>query len=238
MQEEKLEDFTVIKSRFSVFEKDGTRYILKDMKPTAFSGECKKVHDLILEYVSKVRQAEIPMPEIEYSHLEDNAIKCICKYVGRNLVQEFGSNDLIDLVKKHHDVLEEVVKNIKKAQEANLFIDPHIKNFTIDNNKLYYVDFSPPYSEAYNRMRLEYALESERDIVRENLDAFSPCQLGYHFAGDLLKEDARFGEVIEEVYGLLIGGGVIHDDFKNFLVRANAIKDVELTRVKREIYLI
>lgn len=84
-------------------------------------------------------------------------------------------------------VLPQIIELCNYAQENKLYADPHIKNFTIKDKKLMYVDISPPYSPEYNNFVVRKTSNKlEKHILKSNCEFFRWDWLPYHFAGDLL----------------------------------------------------
>lgn len=234
-----LEEYSVIKSRHKVFERDSVKFIRKEIRLNVLGIErCEIMRDLMLGYVSRIREVGIPMPKIEESHVKNGMIYFICKYRGKNLVELFEEREASDIFENHLETFKQAIGAIRNAKESDLCLDPHIKNFVIDENGLSYVDFSPPYSKGYNALVLSRTRVSDKEIVEKNLNAFMPDQLGYHFMGDLLKEDKKYSNISPEIYRILLREKLIKGGFDEFISMANKIKDIEIERVERDIYLI
>ena len=93
-------------------------------------------------YREQLTAAGVPMPGVAGSRVTDGAIVYLCEDGGLNLVERYEHPE--DLTGGHADVLASAVGIIKRAIDAGLAIDPHIKNFVGENADLAYVDFSPP----------------------------------------------------------------------------------------------
>lgn len=232
-----FDKFSVIKSNFKIFERDNVRYILKEINPTTLGKMHEQVKDFTLKYISKLEKSGIPFPEVKDSYIKDNKIFFVCRYKGGNLFQLMAEKDLEDLI-ENEEVLSQIVDVFKKAKKANLDIDPHPKNFVLENGKIYYVDFSPPYLPEYNKLVMDNMEEKHRDLVQRNFNAFSPNELGYHFAGDLLKENDKFEKIMPALYTYFKQQGIIDSSFEGFIKKANEIKEIELERVRRNVFLI
>ena len=238
MAEEDVGKFSVIKSNFRIFEEDGIEHILKEINLNSLPADtCESVRDYILQYVSKMREAGIPMPEVKRHYTEDGKMFFVCKYEGRNILQTLTPEELSRLL---HDegLVSQVFGVIQKAQKANLSLDPHIKNFVLNNGEAHYVDFTPPYLPEYNQMVIDNTPEEHKELVTRNLDAFLPGSLGYHFAGDLLKEDVGLEEIMGDLYTVLRNRSIVDGSYDSFLERATEIKEIELERLRRNVFLI
>ena len=235
--EEDISRFSVIKSNFKIFEEDNVKYILKEINPTTLNKMIGQVKDFTLEYISRLKSSGIPFPGIKEYYIEDNKIFFVCNYMGENLFKLIIEKDPKDLIKKN-EILLQIFNIFKKAKEANLDIDPHPKNFVLEGNKIYYVDFSPPYLPEYNKLVINNIAEKYRGLAKRNFAAFSPSELGYHFAGDLLKENNEFEKIMPNLYSYLKQEEIIDGSFEKFIKRANEIKKIELERVRRKVFLI
>ena len=146
-----------------------------------------------------------------------------------------------DSILNINGIVKEMLKVIKKAQKANLAIDPHLKNFVIcPKGKISYVDFCPPYGTEYNKKVINSVHNDYQELVKKNLEFFNAEALGYHFAGDLLKENKNYEAAMPELYKTLCEEEIIDDSisYEEFLSRAKEIKEVELERARKGIFLI
>ena len=235
--EKEFDKFSVIRSSFKIFEENNVKYILKEINPTTLCKMHGKVRDFTLKYISRLKESGIPFPEIQESYVKDNKIFFVCVYKGENLFQLMAEEEPRNLI-ENKKILSQVVNIFKRAKKANLDIDPHPKNFVVENGKVYYVDFSPPYLEEYNKLIMDNIEEEHKDLVRKNFIAFSPSELGFHFAGDLLKENNKFEKIMPELYSYFKQQEIIDGSFKRFLKKANEIKEIELERIRRKVFLI
>lgn len=235
--EKNLDKFSVIKSNFQVFEENNVKYILKEINPITLCKMHEQVRDFMLKYISKLKESGIPFPDVRESYVKDNKIFFVCRYKGENLFQLMDEEEPRNLI-ENKKILSQVVDIFKRAKEANLDIDPHPKNFVIENGRVYYVDFSPPYLEEYNKLIMDNIEEEHKSLVKRNFIAFSPSELGFHFAGDLLKENNKFEKIMPELYSYFKQQEIIDSSFKSFLKKANEIKEIELERIRRKVFLI
>ena len=84
-------------------------------------------------------------------------------------------------------ILDPIIELCNYAKTNKLYADPHIKNFTIQDDNFKYVDISPPYSKKYNNLVvLKAKNQLEKNILEKNCEFFRWDWLPYHFAGDLL----------------------------------------------------
>lgn len=188
-------------------------------------------------YREQLTTAGVPMPRVAESHVTEDAIVYLCEDGGLNLVERYEQPDL--LTNGRTDVLTSAINIIKRAIDAGLAIDPHIKNFVGEDTDLAYVDFSPPLTTAYVEARCSVAKDGERDILRENFAYFTPYFLPYHFAGDFLNVDPTAERLFPALHALLTDAGLLSDiQLTAFVSQARAIRALEDHRLQERIYLI
>jgi len=239
MADNDFDKFSVIRSRLKIFEECGIGYITKEINLIVFDKSmCKNIQRMILRYISSIKKAGIPVPEVKEYSIKEGKLFFVFEYKGINIIQMIGNKKPDEFFEKHAVIFSEIINIIKKAQEADLFLDPHIKNFVIDKEKIYYVDFFPPYSPKYNKLVIEKSGEDKQEIVKENLSYFNPKELGCHFAADLLKLSLDYMSIMAELHKLLKKEGIVSSSYEEFLKKADLIKKIEQERIKRNIFLI
>ena len=188
-------------------------------------------------YRDQLAAAGVPMPRIADSHVTDDSIVYLCEDGGLNLVERYEQPEV--LTNGHADVLTSAIGILKRAIDAGVAIDPHIKNFVGDGADLAYVDFSPPLTEAYVEARCSVAREDEQAILRENFAYFTPYFLPYHFAGDFLNIDRAAEQLFPALHALLTDAGLLSGiPLAEFVSQAKAIRALEDRRLRERIYLI
>lgn len=188
-------------------------------------------------YREQLTTAGVPMPRVASSHVTDGAIVYLCEDGGPNLVERYQHPEL--LTDGRADVLTSAIGIIKRAIDAGLAIDPHIKNFVGKDTDLAYVDFSPPLTMDYIEARCAVARDTERDILRENFAYFTPYFLPYHFAGDFLNVDPAADRLFPALHSLLTATGLLSGiPLAEFISQARAIRALEDRRLHEGIYLI
>ena len=201
---------------------------------TATPAELKAEMD---SYREQLTAAGVPMPRVADSRVTDGSIVYLCEDGGLNLVERYEQPDL--LTNGRAEVLTSAIDILKRAIDAGLAIDPHIKNFVGEDADLAYVDFSPPLTTAYVEARCAVAEDAERDILRENFAYFTPDFLPYHFAGDFLNVDPTADRLFPALHALLTDGGLLSGTpLAEFVSQARAIRALEDRRLRERIYLI
>lgn len=236
------QDFSVFGNEFETVVENNITYLVKKIKLTTLQNHhLHLVYQYTLNYFSKFQEAAIPFPEVKKHSLneEEKRIRLVCKYEGSNvmqLLQEKGSSSLFHEARPW---LQQIMQIFKQAQNFLLYIDPHPKNFVVnEEQKVYYVDFSPPCVPEYMQLLLDQLPGEDRTIAEKNFECFHPRVLGYHFAADLLKENLGYQEIMKDLYDFFLRGGIISSGYPEFLQRAEEIKAIELERVRRKVFLI
>ena len=197
----------------------------------------KEIYCLILSYIEKIKKAEIPFPEL-YSHqIKNNEVIFDSKFEGYNLLQKQDVSNPPEWYNKNKGEINKIFSILKQAQNNKLDLDPHIKNFVInERGEIYYTDFFPPAQEDYYRLRLRIASE-EKEILKEFFKVYHYSTLGIHFFADLLKENNNFSQLSQEFYQLVRKHNLFDGSHEEFLEIAERIKSIELERVKKQISL-
>ena len=138
------------------------------------------VNKFIIEYYHSLTSKGIPVPKL----LEHGTLRFVSIYHGKNFV-ELAGDSIKDYYNSNKGFFKDVLKILKIAKDNHIYFDPHIKNFTVFNNKVWYVDIFPPYGEKYLEILLK-SNPSQKEKIIENHDIFSPKMLPYHFLADFL----------------------------------------------------
>jgi hypothetical protein len=138
----------------------------------------------------------------------------------------FDLNELI--LGKGKKYLSKAIKEIEKAVLNEVNLDPHIKNFVIENDEVSFVDFTPPYIDEFIDLRMSVALDSEKIIAKKNFEYFGPEYLYYHFVGDFFNVKKNISQtLLKEIYNL------IHQ----FINQSKKIRSLEDKRMRNGIFL-
>ena len=195
-----------------------------------------KIIRLIKVYYQNIYRAKINIPVVKSLKKNSNKIFCRMEYQGKNLVQKGFTFSNKDFFLKYID---EIIEILLKAKNKKIMIDPHIKNFVVnDGGKVFYVDIFPPYSNKYNLLRKLYYQPKEKKILDNNFVFFQPKNLFYHFISDIIKLDRRNINNLDFYYQILKKKKVIFSKKKNFKKKVFNIMEVELERERKKFYLI
>ena len=196
----------------------------------------KELRDLVDTYIQQITEADIPLAPIRHVENQAKHLVYVCRYVGKNLIDQFTRDDLFRL--SALPILEQIGEVLRKAQAFGLFLDPHPKNFTWDGSSIYYVDFCPPYIPEYIDLRLQVAEKEERDLIVKNFTYFSPPYLFAHFVGDFFNIYPDFPEeFIANVYDWFVQKDLVHESYEEFRSLARKIRKLEDARLEKNIYL-
>jgi len=142
--------------------------------------EANLVSRLIYEYFKSLELTGIKLPKL-------------IKYEGLNFTYEFCGESLIDTLKKKNitskymdDVIEQISEMLNKCSIKNVGMDPHIKNFTILNGEVFYVDTFPPVTSEYLNLLTNYNKDHKKNI-KNHLGTWKAKRLMYHFLADIKK---------------------------------------------------
>jgi len=234
---ERSSKYSVIGTSCTVINFEGESLVEKSVISNINLGlNQKHLYEYFDVYINQIIAAGINLPEIKSYQLFDDHIKFFCKFAGSNILEVFQLKELIEGTGKNY--LKMVVKELKKAVDSKINLDPHIKNFVIGEEGLFYVDFSPPYTKEYIKMRLERSASSEFEIIRKNFDYFKPENLMHHFLGDFFNIDQNISrELLEGIYAIINEICPQDQNFTKFIQKSKKIRALEDERIQRNIYL-
>ena len=202
-----------------IFKKEFVKktYILK----TIPKKEIEKVSKLIYSYYLELNKAGVTMPKLISSK-------------GLTFKYEFCGESLIEILKGKQlsrSFMENVVKQIeiilKNCKKNNLGLDPHIKNFTLFKEKVFYVDTFPPVSRKYIDLLTKYNPNLNKEI-RSHLRTWKPEKLRYHFLADVKKTK----ELNKDFYKVAKENFIKNRSIRNFkLQKVNEIIAIEESNI-------
>lgn len=238
MNQSNLSMFSAIGSEFSIKPNDTgytivkTTLVTKSMQPHWFF-----ILSEIEHYITALRNSGVQIPKVY--RLEGSPEKLIfeCEFCGDNIVQHVQKSSP-DLFINHPTLLDQLLDVVLRCQTNGLYLDPHIKNLVMNQDKVSYVDFSPPLTKPYMDLKLSLTNAAEQNDLEHFFYCMSPERLGYHFACDLVKVDARFMNIMPQIYDRLKTRHMIKSDYHTFLQQMDQIKTIEATREKRGIALL
>ena len=92
-----------------------------------------------------------------------------------------------DLSLKYIDnIIDQITIILRKCVDRKVSLDPHIKNFTLKNGTVYYVDTFPPVFDEYIKILVQYNPKNKKNIIK-HIKTWSPNKIMYHFLADLKK---------------------------------------------------
>ena len=160
-----LDKFSVLSTRI---ERDTNRSLIrkKYKKNVVLQLSVSELKKLVDKYITDLKKANIPIPAILNSKIEEETIVYETKYCGKNIIELGFKIEKFDLFKNH---IAKMAQILKKAMKKNIYFDPHPKNFVFDNNdEIFYVDFYPPYSDNLKKIRISQASIEHAEIIDKN----------------------------------------------------------------------
>jgi hypothetical protein len=233
-----LSKFSVNDAHFSEIIAEGGKRIRKRIRLNPlFKPHGETIYRLILDYVDSLRKAGIPLPSIRESKASAEEISFLCDFNGPNILQTIDASRPESLFVEPA-LLDQVLSILKRAADAKIYFDPHIKNFVADQGKVFYVDFTPPFGQAYFDLRLSVADDHDRNILIPFFGCMHPEVLGYHFAADFMKLDSHYRKIMPRLFPLIKEKGLAADPFEDFIGKAEEIIQKERRREKERIFLL
>lgn len=231
-----LSKFSVINTEVKLFkDKDGQKVRKYVISNVDLGHSVIEMQGWIREYIERMLDAGMPLPDIHEDFIENEKIVFICKFAGKNVSQIYPE---VKKLLENSEILKKVSDIISRAQDNSLWIDPHPKNFVVEDNVVSFVDFSPPYQiEEYRSARLAVESNPVRyDIVVQNFNVFRPENLFYHFVGDFFKLTSDIS-LIGDIYKTLQNRNLVHLDIDAGLDKAKSIREIEDLKFKHNIFL-
>lgn len=230
--------FTVNNARFSKEEYNGVPVFRKEVAVNSkLQNFWLKLHEATLCYYHLLLKAGIPAPKIVETSANCEQLTFVCESRGQNVIEHLDSVSLKDVLEQGK-ILEQVLAIIKSAQKNSLYLDPHIKNFTIDDGHVWYVDFTPPWLPVYFDLRLSVATDHEKAILRPFFECMHPKVIGFHFVSDFIKMDKDNSQSLSLIFEKLAAMGLIKEDYDHFCREVERIKKTELAREREQVFII
>ena len=230
-----LDKFSVLST---IIERDTNRSLIrkKYKKNVVLQLSVSELKKLVDKYITDLKKANIPIPAILNSKIEEETIVYETKYCGKNIIELGFKIEKFDLFKNH---IAKMAQILKKAMKKNIYFDPHPKNFVFDNNdEIFYVDFYPPYSDNLKKIRISQASIEHAEIIDKNFSFFTKDFLPEHFCGDFLNIDKKSECIFKEIYLIEKDQGISLNNEKDFINQAKYIRSIEDLRLKKNIYLL
>ena len=232
-------------SAFSVndLEINRIRYDSKDaiIKTTKLNPSMGKISEQVFDqinlYIESFIDAKINIPTILHREFSTEEIVYICEDAGDNVFASFLPKNIKKTI-EDGEVLASIFDTLYKAQSHNIHLDPHPKNYVVNDEVIKYVDFTPPYSQEYYDLRLSVASENQKPVLNDFFKCFEPSEIVIHFLGDLLKIDREIYDYAETIFELIKERNLTKLDYKNFLLRAEEVVIREKKREGEGIFLL
>lgn len=225
-------------SRFDIIS-DGKQKLIRKATNlnNTLAPHWNSIYTEVLQYFQTLVDLNMPIPSLIETTANANSFTFICSFQGDNVMNLLDPNKP-QLLLEQEGMLKQVLDILKQAQEGNIYFDPHIKNFVIQNGTVHYVDFTPPWTKNYFDIRLSIANDKERNILIPFFDCMKPQTLGYHFAADFLKMSSQYQSIMPTLFDILSKTNLVEGTFENFLNIANDIMKKEKTRERENTFLL
>ncbi len=183
-----------------------------------------KVSSLIVEYYNQLKSAGISIPKL----YKNDKLNFTFEYCGESLLNKLNKKNIEDNF--IDDVLNQIIKILRKCVKHKIALDPHIKNFTINKGIIYYVDTFPPVLDDYINLLTKYNYPNKTLILR-HLNTFKYNKIMYHFLADIKKTKTLNRKIYIKAKSLFIKKSFI----RNFsLKKINEIIKIEHNSSKRK----
>lgn len=188
--------------------------------------ETKKVSKNINKYYLQLKQSGVRLPKlIKYKDLQYTF-----EYCGNSLIDVLNKKTISE--KRMINIIEQILSILKSSINNKTSLDPHIKNFTIKNNIVYYVDTFPPVTEEYIKILIKANAKNKSNILK-HLSTWKPHKIMYHYLADLKKTrsiDRRFYFLSKK---LIISKGYIR---KFSIEKVNHIINIESSNLENRTF--
>lgn len=153
------------------------KFILK----TIPLNEAKKINQFVRKYHATLYKNSLNIPKL-ISH--NNKLEFKFEYCGHSLVTILKKKKLTK--KNMSSILKQITDFLKMCETKKIGIDPHFKNFTILNQKIYFVDVYPPVTKNFTKLLIKYNPSIKKQI-NDHLSNYAYNKVKHHFLADLKK---------------------------------------------------
>ena len=187
----------------------------------------RKYKNIVSYYINRYHKTlnKIGVPVPTLYHRQN--LKFTFESCGDSLIEILKNKSLND--EYIHNVLDQIVNILLKCSSNKVDLDPHIKNFTIKDNTVYYVDTFPPMIKNYVELLVKYNSENKMNI-KKHLSTWKYNRLMYHFLADVKKTKSLNKKIYYESKKLILKKRLI----RNFSdKKINDIIKIEGSNLKR-----
>ena len=144
----------------------------------------RKYKNIVSYYINRYHKTlnKIGVPVPRLYHRQN--LKFTFEYCGDSLIEILKKKSLSD--EYIYNVLDQIIRILLKCSSNKVDLDPHIKNFTIKDSTVYYVDTFPPMVKDYVELLVKYNSENKKNI-QKHLSTWKYNRLMYHFLADIKK---------------------------------------------------
>ena len=163
-----------------------------------------RIKNLIEDYFFELHNNGIPVPRLIKSN---ENLEFHFSYCGQSIFSQLSGDNFKEIIHDNNIILQ-IVDICNNAISNDINFDPHIKNFTIKNGQIFYVDVFPPLNNAYIKILIK-ANSQNKNRIKEQFNLFSPKLIANHFIADIQKSFPNKEQILEVFsqrfleYGLL-----------------------------------
>tara|TARA_B100000927_G_C16428326_1_gene454446 strand:+ start:635 stop:1306 length:672 start_codon:yes stop_codon:yes gene_type:complete len=163
-------------------KRNNKKYILKKyIIKTIPKHNYKIVNDCILAYHKVLFKNCTGIPKLISNKKE---LEFKFEYCGKSCAQILQKKNIN--FNEMNMILDGISKILNICEEKKIDLDPHFKNFTIKNNKVYFVDLYPPMNNKFINILLNYNKNIKKNI-KMHLTNYDYKKIKHHFLADLKK---------------------------------------------------
>jgi len=179
-----------------------------------------QIKNLIEDYFFELHNNGIPVPRLIKSNVN---LEFHFSYCGQSLFSHLSSDNFREII-QDNNIVSQIIDICNNAISNDISFDPHIKNFTIKNGKIFYVDVFPPLNTSYINLLIKANSQNE-ERIKEQFNLFSPKLIANHFIADIQKSFPNKVEISELFSKYLLEYGLLDKIDKSLINNIIAIEN-------------
>lgn len=153
------------------------KYILKTIPKKKY----KLINNYIADYHRLLFKNCIGIPKLISNN---KTLEFKFEYCGNSCSQILQKKNIS--TKQMNLILSGIIKILNDCEKKKIEIDPHFKNFTIKNGKVYFVDLYPPMKNKFIKVLVDNNKVIKNEILK-HLKTYKYKFIKHHFLADLKK---------------------------------------------------